>query len=256
MIYGYVHNMKPIQFTKLMDPSEVSRISPWYPRMPLKECVYKRITPKAVQGTLSSTESPLLSHYRPFAGFQSSLLRANKQIYYDCREYPFLENEFVFFTWFSSGLWAALSFMKRLQPWQRDSIQYVRLELMSSDLQGACDQEWEEVCGFLANGLRGLRLKILGVVSAAQISNVVAKVVGQSKPTVQIKDSEGRVMPWIERGLKHMASLEQLEVELLIPDWDDSKKLEWCHNLEETLNSPDENRNTVVRVTSVERVEG
>lgn len=279
MIYGYVHNMHPIQYTKLMDPSQVTQISPWFPRLPLKECIYRRIAPKEPAEephssselsaavpvpTTRSQKERLLSPHRPFAGFQSSLLRASKQVYYDSREYPLRENEFVFFTWFSSGFWAARSFVRRLQPWQRDSMQYVRLELMAPDLQGACDAEWEELCGFWARGLRGLRLKILGVVGASRTSNVVGKVVGQNKQrTVQIfRDSddaeeEGEervVMPWIERGLKRMANLEHLEVELLIPGWDDQKKLEWCRSLEETLNDPKDNRAKYVDVICVERV--
>ncbi|KAK7750174.1 hypothetical protein SLS62_007925 [Diatrype stigma] len=267
MIYGYVHNMNPIQYTKLMAPSQVTQISPWFPRMPLNRCVYRRIAPKdppketlpselslSADPTTPSHKVPLLSPHRPFAGFQSALLRTSKQVYYDSREYPFRENEFVFFTWFSSGFWAARSFVTRLQPWQRDSMQYVRLELMAPDLQGACDAEWEELCGFWARGLRGLRLKILGVVSAARASNVVSKVVGNQQRTVQIRDPEdGRVMPWVERGLKRMANLEHLEVELLIPGWDDQKKLEWCRSLDEALNDPKDNREKYVDVISVER---
>ncbi|RYP58380.1 hypothetical protein DL769_008972 [Monosporascus sp. CRB-8-3] len=125
-------------------------------------------------------------------------------------------------------------------------MRYVRLEVFTTDLQGAHVEEWEELCVFWSQGLRGLRLKILGDgVGGGSSKNVSA---------VQVKDAEGNVAPWIPRGLKLMTRLEQIEVELVIPNWDNRMKLDWCHSLGEALNEPGIASHGRIRVICVEEV--
>ncbi|RYP41262.1 hypothetical protein DL767_001116 [Monosporascus sp. MG133] len=76
------------------------------------------------------------------------------------------------------------------------------------------------LCYNAFNGLRGLRLKILGGGAALLGAGVRGGSSKKNVFTVQVKDAEGNVALWIPRGLKLMKRLEQLEVELLIPNWD------------------------------------
>ncbi|RYP60891.1 hypothetical protein DL771_010343 [Monosporascus sp. 5C6A] len=256
MIYGYLQHTSPIKLSKLMGPTELSQLAPWYRRLPNRTYLLKRVAPQPLSTSPSggapnvigvtncSSPVPLLSPHRPTPGLPSSLLRASRELYYECRELPFLRGEFVFLTGSSSGLWAARWFMTALQPWQRDIMRYVRLEVFTTDLQGTYVEEWEELCVFWSQGLRGLRLKILGSGSSKK-----------NDSTVQVKDAEGNVAPWIPRGLKLMARLEQLEVELLIPNWDNRTKLDWCHSLGEALNEPQVASRDPIRVICVEEVE-
>ncbi|RYP49294.1 hypothetical protein DL768_004977 [Monosporascus sp. mg162] len=277
MIYGYLHHMSPIKLPKLMNSTGLSQLAPWYPRLPSRVYLLRRVAPhpksdldcpttplstphserapNVIGATNCSSPVPLLSPHRPTAGLPSSLLRASKELYYECRELPFLEGEFAFLTWFSSGLWAARWFMTALQPWQRDIMRYVRLEVFTTDLQGAYVEEWEELCVFWSQGLRGLRLKILGGGAALLGAGVGGGSSKKNVSTVQVKDAEGKVAPWIPRGLKLMTRLEQLEVELLIPNWDNRMKLDWCHSLWEALNEPEIASNGPIRVICVEEVE-
>lgn len=145
--------------------------------------------------------------------------------------------------------------MRSLQPWQRDAIRYVRLEIMTFDLQGECDKEWGEPCGYWSEGLRGLRMKILGVVSAPKNSSAMDKLLGGATPAVDIKDTEGRLMPWIYKGMKLMKNLEHVEVELVVPTWDPHKKLDWCNSLEHALNEVRTEGSKPIRMIYTERVE-
>jgi len=77
---------------------------------------------------------PLLSPYRPVAYLPSALLCTGRQIYLECRTIPFQANEFVFITWFSSGLSAARGFAGALKPWQRETMRFARLEIQARDL--------------------------------------------------------------------------------------------------------------------------
>ena len=105
MIYGHLHRMKPIKFMKLMSSAKVSQLTPWYPRMPFRACLTRRIThePDAEETrsessitSASGDDVTLLPPHRTFSGLPLLFISAGKQIYYDCREFPFVENEFVF----------------------------------------------------------------------------------------------------------------------------------------------------------------
>lgn len=265
-IYRWVHLMTPIQLTQF---------APWYPNP-----VYHAYHVKAV-ALDTETDLPrhnfgmakdlagnqkqiaerpqLLSPYRPNCCMPTSILIANRQIYHESRHLPFLENEFVFVNWFTSGLWAARSFMKGLQPWQL-TMRYARLELLSRDLMGRSLEDWRDLCGAWAPGLKGLRLKILsgggggGTSATGGMSWVVAGPPQKGAPTVRIRDSDGRAAGWIETGLKLLKRLQRLEVELSVADWDARAKLEWCRSLEETVNESKADTEHHVRVCCVERI--
>ena len=134
-------------------------------------------------------------------------------------------------------------------------MRYVRLEVMSPDLQGERDKEWEELCRYWSQGLRGLRLKILRVISTPKSTPGADKLLGRAAPNVEIRDAEGHIMPWIKNGMNFMKSLEHLEIELVIPNWDHRKKLDWCNSLEKALNEARAERmQTPIRVICTEKV--
>ncbi|KAI2467070.1 hypothetical protein F4781DRAFT_423561 [Annulohypoxylon bovei var. microspora] len=261
-IYHWIHLMNPIRLTQF---------APWYPipvnrgyfvkavtALPCDPCDASSLevsdeTPRPI----ATRTAPLLSPWRPYSCIPTSMLRVSKQIYYESRELPFQNNEFVFVNWFASGLWAARSFMKGLQAWQMQTMRQARLELLSRDLSGRYVDEWRELCGAWAEGLRGLRLKILssggGVGTAGGVSWVVAGSPQRGAPTAGVRDEEGKVEEWIENGLKQLKRLQCLEVELCAADWDDNNKLDWCRSLEKTLNESKTETEQHVRVCCVER---
>ncbi|KAK3934944.1 hypothetical protein QBC46DRAFT_59786 [Diplogelasinospora grovesii] len=197
----------------------------------------------------------LLSPDRPLGCLPSALLRSCRQVYSESRCIPFHENEFVYVTWFSSGLSTAKAFVKGLQPWQRDNMRYVRLELMLGDIncvgasRGRMD-DWTELCGFWGNGIRGLRLKIFHhgqTTSAGTLSskgdNCVMDLVNEAN------------YPWIGSGLKKLRALRDLEVDLREPSLTNEQRLRWCEKLSERLNEERSNEETTcVRVVCVEQV--
>ncbi|KAI1772069.1 hypothetical protein F4818DRAFT_186450 [Hypoxylon cercidicola] len=268
-VYRWIHLMTPIGPTQS---------KPWY-RNPANGAYHvKTVT---LDSCLESPEvaddeprpmtpaSPLLP-CRPHCYMPMAMLRANKQIYYESRELPFLENEFVFVNWFTSGPWAARSFMRGLQPWQRETMRFARLELLSRDLSERHSKEWTELCEAWASGLRGLRLKILngggggvgeaeggvfgiGTTVSGGLSWAVVGLPQRDAPPVQIRNEEGKVESWIEKGLKHLRQLRCLEIELAIADWDDKTKLEWCQDLEVAVNESKPDTEPFVRVSCVEK---
>ncbi|KAI0007185.1 hypothetical protein F4779DRAFT_521380 [Xylariaceae sp. FL0662B] len=197
---------------------------------------------------------PLLSPYRPSCAMPTAILRVSKQVYYECRQIPFLANEFAFVGWFASGLRAARALLKGLQRWQIGSMRYVRLELISRDLSEAFADEWRELCEGWGPGLQGLRLKIVGGDNA--YGAFVARSLCQNEGrTVEVRDSEGLAQGWVEHGLKLLRQLRRLEVELVFPGWDNRAKIEWCRHLETALNEPRADAEHRVRVSCVEKVD-
>ncbi|KAI0601565.1 hypothetical protein F4775DRAFT_402736 [Biscogniauxia sp. FL1348] len=213
----------------------------------------------------------LLSPYRPFCALPTALLQTSRQVYHECRGLPFQENEFVFANWFASGLWAARAAVvldAGLAPWQARRMRWVRLELQARDVAGAHAAEWAELCARWADGLQGLRLKIVGSRPAAaapgpwSLAPADADKKEQRKrkrPVVgvaEVRDEEGRPQAWIADGLARMRALRCLEVELEVAEWDNRRKIAWCRDLEEVLG---EARAGVdddpVRVVCVEREE-
>ncbi|KAI0880056.1 uncharacterized protein GGS22DRAFT_100501 [Annulohypoxylon maeteangense] len=258
-IYHWIHLMNPVRLTQF---------APWYP-IPVNRGYFVQAitappsnadttkTPEEDPGPVATGTAPLLSPWRPYSCMPSSMLRVSKQIYYESRELPFRNNEFVFVNWFASGLWAARSFVKGLQSWQMQTMHYARLELLSRDLAGRHVDEWKELCGAWSKGLRGLRLKILssggGGVAGGGVSWVVAGSPQRGAPTAGVRDEEGKIEEWVENGLKQLKKLRCLEVELSAADWDENIKLEWCRSLEEALNESKTETEQYVRVCSVER---
>lgn len=261
-IYHWVH---------LMHPIKQAQLTPWYPT-PVYSTYFLRIVcpylgpsvceydgpifeqPASTAPSRAADENdsaPLLSPHRPMAGIPSRLLRANRQIYQEARDISLSENEFVFVNWFASGLWAARSFTKGLQPWQQEKMRYVRLELLARDLAGNYAEEWQELCGLWACGIRGLRLKIMSG-GGAFGSWVAENMPEKGAPLLEVRDCHGKLQHWVESGLRSMTQLRHLEVELVITDWDSERKLRWCIELEEALaDAVDSSHN--VRVICVEK---
>ncbi|ORY59113.1 uncharacterized protein BCR38DRAFT_325823, partial [Pseudomassariella vexata] len=173
----------------------------------------------------------LSAPYRPFCGLPTALLQINKQIYYECRELPFRENEFAFVNTLSSGLWSARSFMQGLERWQKQAVSFVRLEILLHDLTGEPATKWLELCEQWSSRLRGLRL----VIASAEGEYTRPGSRGEASK-VPAKSANGEAQMSIERGLKMLSHLEYLEVELRLVNWDGAMKRNWCKNLETTLN--------------------
>ncbi|KAI1766137.1 hypothetical protein GGR53DRAFT_234473 [Hypoxylon sp. FL1150] len=281
-VYRWIHLMTPIGPTQS---------KPWY-RNPANGAYYVKaltVEDPATESESSSDEdqdddapapkpktpSPALLPCRPHCYVPTAVLRASKQVYYESRDLPFLENEFAFVNWFTSGPWAARSFMRGLQPWQRDTMRYARLELLSRDLSEKYAREWTELCRSWAPGLRGLRLKILnggggggnggqageaeggvfgiGTTVSGGLSWAVVGLPQRDAPPVRVRDEEGKAEKWIEEGLKYLRQLRYLEIELAIADWDDRTKLEWCGDLEDAVNEGRPETEPYVRVSCVEK---
>ncbi|KAI1454835.1 hypothetical protein F4805DRAFT_460342 [Annulohypoxylon moriforme] len=253
-IYHWIHLMNPIKLTQY---------APWYP-MPVQRGYFVKAvralpsddntleTLDEIPRSLATRTAPLLSPWRPYACIPTSILRVSKQIYYESRELPFRNNEFAFVNWYVSGMRAAYSFIKGLQPWQRQKMHYARLELLSRDLAGLYVDEWRELCGAWSEGLMGLRLKILSSGVGAR-GWVVACSPERGAPTAEVRDEEGKTEEWIKNGLKQLKQLRFLEVEISAADWDDNAKLDWCRSLEEALNESKTEADQHVRVCCVER---
>ncbi|KAI0383558.1 hypothetical protein F5Y04DRAFT_27897 [Hypomontagnella monticulosa] len=261
--------MQVYRWLHLMTPITLTQFAPWYPNPVYRSYCVKPVTLEDKLNTLGdepgtlvakqTPRRPLLSPSRPHCCIPSAMLMASRQIYYESRHIPFLENEFVFVNWFASGLWAARTFIKGLQPWQH-TMRYARLELLSRDLSGRYAEEWKELCEAWSTGLRGLRLKILsggdmvGDVTAPRgVSWVVAGLPRKGAPAVRVRDAEGRVEGWVEKGLQRLRYLRCLEVELSVPDWDAAAKLDWCRCLEQAVNESKADTEPQVRVLCVER---
>lgn len=185
---------------------------------------------------LNRTTPGLLSSERPLAGVPTSLLRTCRQIYFEAREVPFANNEFVFLNWFSSGLNAAAAVTKSQRPWQRLAMRYARLEMMAEDLaRKAALSKWAELCGpgrsaSWARGLRGLRLKIVG-----QVGRRSEDAKDDDEFVDGLEEADG-ARRWVEGGrLAEMQNLERLEVEIIKNAWGTAEKMAWCAAVQEAL---------------------
>ncbi|KAK1994934.1 hypothetical protein LX36DRAFT_713504 [Colletotrichum falcatum] len=243
-----------------MHPVEHAQLAPWYPNPVTSAYIHTLVKPQeGAEGHPGTEKAPehqsadeddrtdlwredmLLSPCRPLCGIPSSLMCTSKQVYNECRTLPLHANEFVFVNWFSSGLWAARAFTRGLSPWQRDEMRFARLELLGRDFAGSMLKEWVELCGHWAQGLRGLRLKILvgsGLhepmdISVALNGNAEARALWLAPGTAARREP---APGWIEEGLKRMRALRRLEVELAVLDWGDDEKVAWCVELGRILN--------------------
>lgn len=183
----------------------------------------------------------LLSSDRPLAGMPTGLLCACRQLYFEARTLPFENNEFVFLNWFSSGLNAAAAVTKSQRSWQRLSMRYVRMEVMTEDLArtGAL-KKWADLCGggsderlaSWTHGLRGLRLKIVGQVGRKHTETALEV----EDKFVDGLEEEGGARRWVEEGkLAEMKHLERLEIEIIKNAWGTEEKMAWCAKVEEAL---------------------
>lgn len=249
-IYRWVH---------LMGPMRRAELAPWYPSPVPSEYLMRSVlghdaSLDEVDGA-ATTKSPsqhsrLLGSSRPLTGLPTALLRANRQIYSEARTIPFMENEFVFVNWFSSGLWAARALARSLRPWQIEAMRWVRLEVMERGLEGGTSsegsKEWLALCDAWAKGIRGLRLKIVG-------GGWVGEQRDWIKPIDGSEDDEERgfLYGWNwDDGLLAMERLERVEIEIELAGWDNEDKVAWCRRLEERLHE----KGSSVEIVCTERV--
>lgn len=187
----------------------------------------------------------LLPPCRPMGSIPSAMLRSCRQIYEEAREIPFHENEFLFTSWFSSGLTAARSFVTAMEPWQRDSTRYARLEIHVKDV-GHDERlpHWVDLCHLWSAGPRALRLKIeleeatLRAAGGRDVWSDPAMGFGGPDPTAPTATPGWARWPylWIDQGLQRLRELRCLEVELTSFPLTADQKLAWCRALSERLN--------------------
>lgn len=242
--------------TRVRDPAQSRLESPFLARLPLEirlqiyEYIHADhpITRRDLGGGLPSSDPKplnlklvcpdtsdrqLLPSDRPLAYIPSALLQTCRQIYCEARTIPLQHNEFVFtasllFTMCTpygggSGLAAACAFAGPLARWQRESMQWVRLEVSpgEGDLgykSFGCRGKWAEICGYWALGLRGLRLKIDG-------SRIDLECAGWG---------------WASEGLSHLQALRWLELVLVSEaGWylEGATRAEWVEEVETRVNA-------------------
>ncbi|KAK0632090.1 hypothetical protein B0T14DRAFT_490510 [Immersiella caudata] len=251
-IYSWVHLLHP-----LAQPD----LSPWYPvpshtayfLVPIMAPIFWRSNEDSHSSTTYLPTTPpdqpspkLLSPYRPQSYLPTSLLLASHQIYIESRTLPFRNSEFVFVTWFSSGLSAARALVKGLRPWQRDAMRFARIELQIRDLGDVTRlAAWEELCGYWKEGMRGLRIKV-----DLEDGDVQGKGRGEWWMLGREwapKTWSGERHQWVA-GLGGMRRLRAVEVEIVGRKMDDVERVEWCADLGRRLNG-------TVRVVCVRKVE-
>ncbi|KAH6988552.1 hypothetical protein EDB80DRAFT_171194 [Ilyonectria destructans] len=200
----------------------------------------------SLSATSNQHDHALLSQKRPISRIPTSLLVVNKQVYLEARGVPFLENEFVFVNWFSSGLSSAKAFIAVLAPWQRALLRYARLEALIIDFRESERENCTRLCRLLSLGLWGLRLRV-------QERDTI------SNSSRSENDHQANISPTIESSWKLIASalaeikaLRSLEVELSIAGWSDAQKTLWCRSVEEFVNSTKAETERRLRVICVE----
>jgi hypothetical protein len=208
-IYAWVHILHPFKYRELAPGYPSPAIKPYHTTHLLPPPANCTPTP---EGTATPPEPihsspPLLSPDRPFAYIPTSLLLTNRQIYHEARETPYLDNEFVFPSFFSSGLSAAGVLVRGATAWQLDALRYVRLEMKLGDLRNdkKTVMSWGALCEGLA-GVRGLRLRVfpdevlvLGLVRSWEVGK---------------EEVEEGLVRELGGGLRVMRALRQVEVEV------------------------------------------
>lgn len=204
---------------------------------------------RAENGATTSHGRRLLSPHRPRGHIPNALLRTCRRVYREARCVPFRENEFVFATWFSTGTSSALAFISGLKAWQWAAMTYVRLEIPIEDIDGSNKlhlANWEALCEKWSFGLRGLRLTIVHLPNLMTLGS--GGDTGQREKGAQlvaicpapgkgcaISESSQSGYRWINAGLKKLAALRWLEVELKTTMLTDDQKLDWCEGLKGAL---------------------
>lgn len=226
LVYHWLHLMSPVRHAQL---------APWYPSPVHSQYRLRRVKPmsypeddseETLHGDSATKVEKLLSPYRPLSALPTNLLRANSQIYHETRLLPFKQNEFVFVNWFASGLWAAYAFTRALEPWQRSAMRFVRLEILARDVivSGNGREEWHTLCDRWADGLRGLRMKI-----------VLGSSTGSGRSHGHVGPRADAARQWVVDGVGRMPGLETLEMEVVAVEMGSSEKMDWCELLERDL---------------------
>ncbi|EGR48218.1 uncharacterized protein TRIREDRAFT_62556 [Trichoderma reesei QM6a] len=236
-IYYWAYRMSPIQPKELAAGYPIPMLCR-YVLHPLDPDLEKKIEEEIeAEEALNRNTPGLLSSERPLAGIPTNLLRTCRQIYFEAREVPFAENEFVFLNWFSSGLNAASAVTKSQRPWQRLAMRYARLEIMAEDLaRKAALSKWADLCspGRAASwtrGLRGLRVKVVG-----QIGRRSTDDQKDDDEFVDGLEEAGGARRWVEGGrLAEMENLERLEIEIIKNSWSTEDKIAWCAAVQDAL---------------------
>ncbi|KAK3382980.1 hypothetical protein B0T24DRAFT_519066 [Lasiosphaeria ovina] len=290
-IYGWVHLQHPMRPAELMGyPSP--NYSAYFVETIVPGVLATRVEdePTKMHRTtedVATTPPPphpprqqhrLLSPHRPLCYVPTAVLQTCRQVYAEARATPFHGNEFIFSTWFSSGLAAASAFVHKTlrSGWQRQALRFARLELHVKDLctAGPRLRDWEALCETLSPGLRGLRLKIdlddRTLLSAVSVGRPPARVwarpsmhddsvsddgddSGGGRGTVFSPAWSREPFRWVDAGLAALAALRFLEVELAgMPGLSNDDKSAWCESLAERLNRGRDPRATV-SVVCVER---
>ena len=295
-IYGYVRESNPAKHAHLSP-------SPAYPLATSSAYFLKAITvpfplpegklegkmePEPFPSISPSVQTSSLSPALKGTGcgyIPTALLRTCKQVYEEARTLPLEQNEYVFINWFCSGVCAARSFMRALEPWQRESMRWARVEVLRRDLEDTWVAtmvgghpgagEWEDLCGLWSGdvetgegGLWGLRLGIKGRVSAYVVGEAVD---GSGGVSVALKEpgTDGADIgeyqnkrkglldvdaQWITEGLAQMKALRWVEVEIEDNDISRDTKVDFCVNLGQRFSDIAER---TIDVLSVEKlVEG
>ncbi|KAK0657236.1 hypothetical protein B0T16DRAFT_55748 [Cercophora newfieldiana] len=203
-------------------------------------------------------QQELLSPYRLQSYIPTSLLSSCRQVYFESRAIPFYDNEFVFVTWFSSGLSAARAFVKGLRPWQRNAMRHARIEMQIRDLgDGARLAVWEELCGYWREGMRGLRVKV-----DVEDRDVVWDWEGKGEekgPWWMLSRGwasrtwTGKPWRWVDVGLRRLSGLRVVEVEIVGREMEDWERVQWCAALKRRVNEASEQE---VKVVCVRRAGG
>ncbi|UNI23640.1 hypothetical protein JDV02_009447 [Purpureocillium takamizusanense] len=242
----------------LMTPVRNGSPDPAYPAPEVRRCELRCLTEDQDvddddDDEMHRVQRPprLLCPDRPLCGVPTSLLRSCRQVYDEVRMVPFESNEFVFATWFASGLVTAHAIVTGvLRPWQRRAMRYVRMEALGRELQGeAALQTWAALSETWA-GLRGLRVRIASPSGGDGALNDLMLLLRSSTPQPsERRDANegaetrpdwelvGRVgEEWAAKGgLAHMRGLERLEVELAVPTWSTQTKLDFCTAVQRML---------------------
>lgn len=185
----------------------------------------------SLSATSNQHDDALLSQNRPISRIPTSLLVVNKQVYLEARGVPFLENEFVFVNWFSSGLSSAKAFIAVLAPWQRALLRYARLEALLTDFRESERENCTRLCRLLSLGLWGLRLRV-------QERDTLSNSSGsENNHPANISSTIESSWKLIASALVEIKALRWLEVDLSIAGWSDAQKTLWCRSVEEFVNS-------------------
>lgn len=237
-IYHWVHLDHAVQHAEL-DPGYLIPPKTVYMTRPIRADPVAQLSPgqdssednssSSLSVTANQHDYALLSQNRPISRIPTSLLVVNKQVYLEARGVPFLENEFVFVNWFSSGLSSAKAFIAVLAPWQRALLRYARLEALLIDFRESERENCSRLCRLLSLGLWGLRLRVQ---ERDTLSNS-SRSENNHQAIISTFESSWKL---IASALVEIKALKWLEVELSIAGWSDAQKTLWCRSVEEFVN--------------------